>query len=78
LSASALQDQIQVIALWPGLCNQILRYDTAVVLHIDIQFCAGNDAVSQIKDFCQPVRSKPVIGVAANVRLQHKLVLFSG
>jgi prephenate dehydrogenase len=78
LSASALQDQTQVIALHPGFGNRILRYDTAVVLHIDSQLRTGNHTVSQIQDFCQPVRSKPVIGVATNVRLQHKLFLFSG
>ncbi len=66
-----------MLAIWCGFRNWILRYDTAVVFDIYIQVRTRNHAVSEPQDFCKAVRSKPMIGVIADVRLQHNLFLFS-
>jgi hypothetical protein len=55
-----------------------LRYDTAVVLDIDIQVRTRNHAGSEPQDFREAICSKPMIAVIADVRLQHDLLLFSG
>ena len=67
-----------MLAVWSGFGNWILRYDAAVVLHIYIQVCTRNHAVSQLEDFRKAIRSKSVIGVIADVRLQHSSFFFSG
>jgi hypothetical protein len=78
LRPAAAQDQVQVLAVWSGFGNWILRYNTAVIFHIYIQLCARDHAVSQLQDFRKAIRSKPVIGVIADVRLQHDFLFFSG
>jgi hypothetical protein len=78
LRPAALQDQIQMVALWRGFSNWILRYDTAVVFDVHLQVCTRYHSISEAKDFRKLVRSKPVIGVIADVRLQHNLFLSSG
>jgi hypothetical protein len=55
LRPAAAQDQVQVLAVWSGFCDWILRYDAAVVFHIYIQVCTRNHAVSQIQDFRQAI-----------------------
>jgi hypothetical protein len=55
-----------------------LRYHTAIVFDIYIQVRARNHAISQPQDFPKAVRSKPMIGVIPDVRLQYDLFLFSG
>jgi hypothetical protein len=77
LRPAATQDQVQVFAVWSGFGNWILRYDAAVVFHIYIQLCARDHAVSQLQDFRKAIRSKPVIGVIADVRLQHDFLFRS-
>jgi hypothetical protein len=67
-----------VFAIRCGFSNWILRYDAAIVFHVYLQVCTRNHAISEPQDFCKAVRSKPVIGVIADVRLQHDLFLFSG
>ena len=67
-----------MLAVWCDFGDWVLRYDAAVVFHIYIQVCTRNHAISEPQDFCKAVRSKPVIGVIADVRLQHDLFLFSG
>jgi hypothetical protein len=67
-----------VLAVWSGFGNWILRYDAAVVFHVNIQVCTRNHAVSQLEDFRKAIRSKPVIGVIADVRLQQNFFFFSG
>jgi len=78
LRPAAAQDQVQVLTVWSGFGNRILRYDAAIVFHIHIQVCTWNHPVSQLQDFRKAVRSKPVIGVIADVRLQHDFLFFSG
>jgi hypothetical protein len=78
LRSAALQDQVQVLAIRRRFANWILRYDAAIVFDLDIQICTPNDAISESQDLRKAVRSKPVIGVIADVRLQHDLFLFSG
>jgi hypothetical protein len=51
LRPAAAQDQVQVLAVWSGFGNWILRYNTAVVLNIYIQVCTRNHAVSQLQNF---------------------------
>jgi hypothetical protein len=51
LRPAAAQDQVQVLAVRSGFGNRILRYDAAVVFHIDIQVCTWNHAISQLQDF---------------------------
>jgi hypothetical protein len=50
-----------------------LRYDAAIVFDIYIQVRTRNDAISEPQDFRKAVRSKPMIGVIADMRLQHDL-----
>jgi hypothetical protein len=78
LRPAAAQNQVQVLAVWSGFGNWILRYDAAVVFHVNIQVCTRNHAVSQLQDFRKAIRSKPMIGVIADVRLQHSSFFFSG
>jgi hypothetical protein len=78
LRPAATQDQAQVLAMWFGFGNWILCYDTAVVFDIYIQVRTRNDASSKLQDFREAVRSKPMIGVTADMRLQHDLFFFSG
>ncbi|HEU0274219.1 MAG TPA: hypothetical protein VFQ83_06810 [Candidatus Udaeobacter sp.] len=73
-----MQDQIQVIARRPGFRNWILRYNTAVVLYVYVQVGTGNYLIAKPQDFRKAVRSKPMIRVIANVRLQHDPFLSSG
>ena len=53
LRPAALQDQVQVLAVWSSFSNWILRYDAAVVFHIYIQVRTRNHAVSQLAGFSQ-------------------------
>jgi len=78
LCPAAAQDQVQVLTVWSGFGNRILRYDAAVVFHIHIQVCTWNHAVSQLQDFGKAVRSKPMLGVIADVSLQQGLFFLSG
>jgi hypothetical protein len=78
LRPAAAQDQVQVLAVWSGFGNRILRDDAAVVFHIYIQVCTWNHAGSQLQDFRKAVRSKPVMGVIADVSLQQGLFFLSG
>jgi hypothetical protein len=78
LRPSAAQDQVQVLTVWSGFGNRILRYDAAVVFHIHIQISTWNHAVSQLQDFRKAVRSKPMLGVIADVSLQQGLFFLSG
>ncbi len=66
-----------MFAIWFGFGNGILRYDTAVVFDIHIQVRTWSHATSELQDFREAIRSKPVIGVIANVRLRHDLFLSS-
>ena len=43
----------------------------------DSQVCTGNHAISQLQDFREAVRSKSMIGVIADARLQQDFFLFS-
>ena len=45
LRPTAPQYQIQVVALWCGFSNWILRYDTAVVFDIYIQVCTWYQSI---------------------------------
>jgi hypothetical protein len=67
-----------MLAIRCGFSNWMLRYDAAIVFDIYIQVCTRNHLVSEPQDFRKAVRSKPMIGVIAEVRLQHDLLLFSG
>jgi hypothetical protein len=67
-----------MLAIRCGFSNWILHYDTAIVFDIYIQVGTRNHAASELQDFRKAVGSKPVIGVIADVRLQHDLFLFSG
>ena len=67
-----------MLAIRCGFSNWILRYDAAVVFDIDIQVWTRNHVISEPQDFRKAIRSKPMIGVIADVRLQHDLFLFSG
>jgi hypothetical protein len=78
LRPAAAQDQVQVLTVWSGFGNRILRHHAAVVFHIHIQVCTWNHAVSQLQDFREAIRSKPVIGVIADVSLQQGLFFLSG
>jgi hypothetical protein len=78
LRPAAAQDQVQMLAIWSGFGNRILPYDAAVVFHIDIQVCTWNHAISQLQDFRKAIRSKPVIGIVADVSLQQGLFFLSG
>lgn len=78
LRPAAAQDQVQVLAVWSGFGNWILRYNTAVIFHIYIQVCTRNHAVSQLQDFRKAIRSKPMLGVIADVNLQQGLFFLSG
>jgi hypothetical protein len=78
LRPAAEQDQVQVLAVWSGFGNRILRYHAAIVFHIYIQVCTRNHTVSQFQDFRKAIWSKPVIGVIADVRLQYSSLFFSG
>jgi hypothetical protein len=64
--------------MWFGLGNWILCYDTAVVFDIYIQVRTWNDASPKLQDFRKAVRSKPMIDVTADMRLQNDLFFFSG
>jgi hypothetical protein len=46
LRPAAPQYQIQVVALWCGFSDWILRYDTAVVFDIYIQVCTWYHSIS--------------------------------
>jgi hypothetical protein len=48
LRAAPLKDQIQVLPVWYGFSNWVLRYDTAVVLDIHIKVCTRNHAISEL------------------------------
>jgi hypothetical protein len=78
LSSAALQDQIQMVALRPGPLNWILRYNTAVVFDVHVQVSAWNHAISQPQNLRKSVCSKPMLGVVADMRLQHNPFLFAG
>ena len=67
-----------MLAIWRRFSDWILRDDTAIVFDIYIQVRARNDAVSELQDFGKAICSKPMIGVFADMRLQHDLFLFSG
>lgn len=67
-----------MLAVRSSFGNWILRYDAAVVFHIYIQVCTRNHAISQLQDFRKPICPKPMIGVIADVRLQHNLFFFTG
>jgi len=67
-----------VLAVWRGFGNWILRYDAAVVFDRYIQVCTGNHAVSQPQNFREAICPKPMIGVIADMRLQHDSFFFSG
>jgi hypothetical protein len=66
-----------MLASWCGFSNWILRDDAAIVFDIYIQVCTRNHAISEAQDFRKAVRSKPMIGIIADMRLQHDLFLFS-
>jgi hypothetical protein len=66
-----------VLAIRYGLSNRILRNDTAVVFDAHIQVRAWNHAISQLQDFCEAVRSQPVIDIITDVRLEHDLLFSS-
>jgi hypothetical protein len=78
LRPAALQDQVQALAIRCYFGNWILRYDTAIVFDLYIQICTRNDAISESQNLRKAVRSKPVISIIADVRLQHDLFFFSG
>ena len=78
LRPAALQDQVQVLAIRCYFGDWILRYDTAIIFDLYIQICTRNDAISESQDLRKAVRSKPVIGVIADVGLQQDLFFFSG
>ena len=67
-----------MLAVWCDFGDWVLRYDAAVVFHIYIQVCTRNHAVSQLQDFRKAIRSKPMISVIADVRLQQGLFFLSG
>ena len=67
-----------MLAIRCGFSNWILRYDAAIVFDIYIQVRTRNHAISEPQDFCKAIRSKPVIGVIADVCLQHDLFFLSG
>lgn len=77
LRAASLQNQIEILAIWYGLGNWILRYNAAVVFYIDIQICARNHSAPELQDFCEPIRSKAMIGVITDMGLQNDLLLLS-
>jgi len=51
LRPATAQNQVQVLAVCSGFGDWILRYDAAVVFHIDIQVCTRNHVVSQLQYF---------------------------
>jgi len=55
-----------------------LRHDAAVVFDIYVKVCIRNHAISELEDFREPVRLKPMLGIIADVRLQHDLFFLSG
>jgi hypothetical protein len=67
-----------MLANWFSVGNWILRYDTTVVFDVHGQLCTWNHAVSELQDFRKAIRSKPMIGVITDVRLQQNLFLFPG
>jgi hypothetical protein len=77
LRPATAQDQVQVLTIWYGLSNRILRNDTAVVFDVYIQVRAWNHAISQLQDFCEAVRLEPVIDIITDVRLEHDLLFSS-
>jgi hypothetical protein len=77
LRPATAQDQVQVLAIWHGLSNWILRNDTTIVLDVYIQVSAWNHAISESQDFHETIRSQPVIDIITNVGLQNDLLLFS-
>jgi hypothetical protein len=66
-----------MIAIWSGFGNWVLRYYATVVFDVHIQIRTRNHAASELQDFGETVRSKPMIGIIPDVRLQHDLLLSS-
>jgi hypothetical protein len=77
LRPATAQDQVQVLAIWYGLSNWILRNNTAIVFDVYIQVSAWNHAISKSQDFHEAIRAQPVIDIITDVRLQNDLLLFS-
>ena len=67
-----------MLAIRYGFRNRILRYNAAVVFDIYIQVRTRNHSVSEPQDFRKAIRSKPMISIVPDVRLQHDLFFFSG
>jgi hypothetical protein len=67
-----------MLAIWFSVGDWILRYDTTVVFDVYIQVCTWNHAISELQDFRKAIRSQPMIGVIADMRLQQNLFLFPG
>ena len=61
-----------------GFSDWILCYDAAIIFDIYIQVRPRNDAISQLQDFREAVRSKPMIGVTADMCLQDDLFFLPG
>jgi hypothetical protein len=78
LRPTATQNQVQMLTHGSRFRDGILRYDTTIVFDVYIQICARNHAISQLQDLRKAIRSEPMIGVIANMRLEHDLLLFSG
>jgi hypothetical protein len=74
LRPATAQYQVQVLTIRHGLSNWILRNNAAVVFDIYIQVRAWNHAISELQDFCETVRSQPVIGIITDMRLQDDLL----
>ncbi len=60
------------------LCDWIMRYDATIVFHSDLQIHAGNHALRQLQNFCDPIRSESMTAVATHMHLQQNFLLSSG
>ncbi len=60
------------------LCDGIMRYDATIVFHSDLQIHAGNHALRQLQNFCDPIRSESMTAVATHMHLQQNFLLSSG
>ena len=65
-----------MFALSSGRRNRILRYDTAIVFNIYIQFRMRKQPSPKLQDFGKAVRSEAMAEVVTDMRLKHDLFLF--
>jgi hypothetical protein len=65
------QNQVEMFTIPFRFDHRILRDDTTVVFHFDLQLFVRQDAPAELENFRKPVRPQAMIDVPADMRLEH-------